>query len=161
MGVVTPMSSFAEGFTRWLSNFALPYEPLAEQLSDHFGALFYLQHTGGGGMAIEAWHEGIGILITDADGPLSVYADRMPGETGYAVGVYAIETYQIEWPPEADVWHTVTELSEEPIGWASSRLADTVDQLIRLIELALESVATFNPDQDAPYKHISDSLMEA
>lgn len=157
MGTVIPISATAERLTRWLSDFRVPYKPLMTELSDHFRTLFYLQHIGAGRMAIEAWHQGVGLQITDADQPLSAYADRIPGETGYAVGIYAIETYQMEWPP--GVWQKVTDLSEEPIGWASSPVADSAEQLTWLIELALGSVSTFDPEQEVPYEHVPDYLM--
>ena len=111
---VTPMNAAAETFADWWDNFALPYHTLLEQLSKHFRTAFYLQHTGNGDMAIEAWYAGMGIRITDAEQPLSPAGQRETGETGYAVGIHSIESYQIEWPP--GLWHRVTDLSERQRG---------------------------------------------
>lgn len=122
----------SDRFWAWFNAFSAPYRPLMTHLSAHFGAEFAMFHSGGGCCAIQATFEGYGLLITDAEDTLS-WHDERDEQTGYGVGVYRLETYEHQ-------GQQYTEFGSEAIGWASSPHAGTAEKLIRLIELALDSV---------------------
>jgi hypothetical protein len=117
--------------------FEQDYRPLMDALSARFGAVFAMENTGGGCMAITARLDGYTLFITDAAETLSPLGDRRdpanqdnPHVGGFAVGVYGMEfDAQCGWYVSAD-----------PVGWASDPGAETADELGQLIASALGRV---------------------
>lgn len=160
-------------FWAYLDTYEVGYAPLVQELSNEFGTAFTVETTGGGCMAIMATLERYGLIITDADDTLSSIQERDAARTeghprGYAVGVYPLQSC------DGTHWDTNTKrmvdsgpcdardhirYASDPSGWASCPGAHTTPQLIRLIQIAVDSVGTFGPDGPG-WDHISPALLE-
>lgn len=160
-------------FWAYLDTYEVGYAPLLQELSTEFGTTFTVETTGGGCMAIMATLEGYGLIITDAEDTLSPMRERETARTdghpcGYAVGVYRLESCDgTHW--DADTKRLVHDgpcaardhvgYASDPTGWASCPGAHTTPQLVRLIQIALDSVGTVGPDGPGG-DHLSPALLE-
>lgn len=160
-------------FWAYMDMYDVGYTKLVKKLSQEFGAVFYVETTGGGCMAIMATLEGYGLMITDAEDTLSSMQQRKKARKqgrphGYAVGVYPIEVC------DGKHWDSTTRsfidggpcgrpehggFGPEAVGWASCPQADTAPQLIQLIKLAIRSVGTFGADGPGFVTHIDPALL--
>lgn len=153
------MTVTADRFWSRFDSYADGYRFITDTLTAEFGVSFEMWHTGGGCYAIESGllESGHIVMITDASDILSHMADRKEmlaqgGQVGYGVGVYPL------WPVTLRDGTTSMEQGE-CCGWASSPVAETSAQVVTLVKLALQSVATFEADPDA-YQHVDPSIFK-
>jgi hypothetical protein len=149
----------SDKFWEYFDSYADGYRELTDALTKEFGVQFQVWHTGGGCYAIESGplEGGYNVIITDAAEILSHMRDRNEMlakgiQVGYGVGVYPLEPVTLR-------DGTTCMEQGECCGWASSPTAETPAQVVTLVKLALESVATFKADRDA-FTHIDPALLE-